>query len=113
MAVTQAEIVDNASNQFFAGPGFTVDEDGGIRDGNGLHLEQDATQGRTLAHDLLEIGLIANVILDIEALLGKLLSGFTDLLIGQRILQRDANLSRNLREEINFVLAERIVVTTN
>src|SRR5262249_36979602 len=116
IGVTRTQIVDSAGNQFLAGSGFAVDENGGIRRGYGLDLGQDASQRRALADDLLEIALITNfthLVLDIDTLLGELLFKLTDLLIGQCILHRDANLIRNLREEVNFVLGEQIVLATN
>src|SRR4029077_17136990 len=113
IAMTRAEIVDGLGNQFFAGAGFATDEDGRIRRGNGLDLGQDAAQRLALAHDLLKTCCITKVLLNMDAFLGKLFFEFADLLVGQCVLHRDGDLIRNLHKEINFVLAERIVLSAN
>src|SRR5690242_17759022 len=48
-----------------------------------------------------------------DALLGKLFFEFTDLLVSQCVLHRDADLIRDLHKEIDFVLVERIVFNTD
>src|SRR5262249_20523345 len=115
--MARAEIVDGAGNQFFAGPSFTVDENSGVSRGNSLNLDQDPAQRRALAHDLLKIALInlthLGIGIGIDTFLGELFLEFTDLLMDQCALHPDGDLLRDLREEINFVLSERIVLTTN
>ena len=58
---------------------------------------------RAVPHDLLEIHLAADFILQVEFLLGKLVFEFGDLLVRQRVFNRDSNLTRSLAEEFDIL----------
>jgi hypothetical protein len=53
-AAARAELVNCTGDNFFAGPGFSRDQDGGVRWRYGLDFREDGAEATTAPHDRLE-----------------------------------------------------------
>ena len=79
-AAAAAQVVNRAGDQLLAGAGFAVNEHGRIGRRDGLDLLQHLPERRALADDLLEVELGADLVFEVELLLGQLLFQLGDLL---------------------------------
>ena len=68
----RAQVVQGAGDQLLAGAGLAADEHGGVGGGDGLDLLEDPAQGGALADDLAEVVLGADLLLQVDLLLGEL-----------------------------------------
>ena len=68
----RAEIVDGAGDELLAGAGLPADEDGGVGRRDGFDLLEDLAQGGACRDDLLEVVLGADLVFQVDLLLGEL-----------------------------------------
>src|SRR5262249_47601904 len=92
----RAEVVQGAGDQLLAGAGLAADEDGGAGGGDGLDLFQDPAEGGAVADDLPEVVLGADLLLQVEVLLGQPVFQLGDLPVGLRVLHGDRDLLGDL-----------------
>src|SRR5689334_11184142 len=104
--LARAEIVDRARDQLLPGARLPVDQDRGIGGSDGLDLLQDVAQGVTPADDLFELQLAADLVLEIQLFLCKLVLQVGDLTESFGILDGNRNLLGDLSEKREVVLAE-------
>src|SRR5262249_46625043 len=87
-------VMDGPGNQLLAGPGFAEDQNGRVRRRDHFCLLEDACERAALADNLLERMLGADLALEIETFLGKLILEFGDLLESQRVGDGNRHLPR-------------------
>ncbi len=68
-----AVVVDGAGDEFFAGAGLAQQQDGGVAWGDGLDELEDVAERGAVADDLVEVQLGADLVFEVELLLGELL----------------------------------------
>jgi hypothetical protein len=100
--------MNRARDQFLACSGFAENQHGGVGGRNRLDLAQNSSECRTLAHDLIEIELGPNFVFEVKLFFGELILELPDLLKGQRILDGDRHLNRNLNHQFNVGFCECI-----
>jgi hypothetical protein len=98
--------VQGAGDELLARARFATDEHRGSRGGDRLHLLQHPAQGGALSHDLPEVVLGADLLLQVGILLGELVlerldlpEGRLDLPEGQGVLDRHGHLIGDKLEE--------------
>src|SRR5215470_18895856 len=79
------EIVDGTCDQLFAGAGLAVDQDRGIRRGDGFHLSQHLPQCRALADDVRELPIASNLVLQVELFQRDRVLERSNLAVGERV----------------------------
>ena len=99
---TRTEIVDGPREQFLAGAGLAPKQHGGVGRRDGLDGLQHAFEGRTVADDLAEVVLEADLApARYSLLVGELILDAGDLLVRQRVLHRDRDLRGNLLQQLD------------
>src|SRR4029434_1638495 len=106
------EIVDRMGDQFFTGAGFALNQDRRIGRGDDFDLLERAGERRTLADDLREIELALNLFFQVDLFAGQFVLQRFDLVEGQRVFNRDGDLTGDLAEQFGVLPAERVVPQT-
>src|SRR6185503_19229413 len=101
-----AVIVDRTRDELFSGSGLAEQQHRGITRRDCLDQLQDLSECGTVADDLIEVHLAANLFFEIKLLLGELFFEFGDLTVGQGIFQGDGDLTRRLAEELDLLRDE-------
>src|SRR5204863_4615365 len=101
-----AEVVQGPRNEFLPGTGLPENEDSGIGGGDRLDLLQDPAEGGTLADDLPEVLVGADLRLQVDLLLGELVLERLDLLEDQGIFDCQGHL---VSDELQKAQVRRIV----
>ena len=102
----RAQVVQGAGDQFLARARLAADEHGGVGGGDGLDLLEHPAQGGALADDLAEVVLGADLLLQVDLLLGELVLERLDLLEGQGVLDGHGHL---VGDELQEVHVRRVV----
>src|ERR1700751_3856896 len=100
--------MNGSRNQLFSCPGFSVNQHRRISRCDGFRALQDSAQRSATSDDLSEIHFRAEFIFQIEFFLRELLFQFSNLTVGNRILDSESNLVCDLGKEIDVGLTEGI-----
>jgi hypothetical protein len=103
-----AQLVNSPRDQFLSGAGLSLDQDGRIRGRRRFDLLQDVKQLATLPDHLIEAVFTPDLFLEIDLFVLNFLSQLDDFLKGQRVLDRDCDLSGDHLHELTILLAVRI-----
>ena len=109
-SLSRTQIVHGARDQFFSGAGLPVNQDRRVGRRHDLDLLKDGAQHARVPHDVVELHLIANFIFQIDLFARELLLKLFDLLVGERIVERDRNLLRDFDEQLLILLGEGFVL---
>ena len=101
-----AQAMNGAREQFFAGSGFALDEDGGIGGRNGLNLPQHIAQAGAFAHDVVETVFDIDLVFEILLFLAEPVAQFRDSAEGDGVVDRHRHLAGNLDQHLHFALPE-------
>src|SRR5229473_4960624 len=104
-----AQIMNGTRDQFLSRACLPVNQHRRIRRRNGSHVFEDFAQRSAISDDLGKIHFRADFIFQIQLFFGELLFKLPNLAVGKRILDGESNLVRNLAEETDISLTERIV----
>jgi hypothetical protein len=96
--------VNGAGYELFSSAGFALDQHSGIGRCHDLDLPQHALQRHTSPHDLLEVQFAAKLLFETHPLFAKTVFQFSQFPVDDIFLNRNRNVARSLRQEINFVL---------
>src|SRR5262245_25956993 len=99
-------------DQFFTGAGFALNQDRRIGRGDDFDLLERAGERRTLADDLREIEPALNLFFQVDLFAGQLVLQRFDLVEGQRVFNRDGDLTGDLAEQFGVLPAECVVPQT-
>jgi hypothetical protein len=90
------QVVKGAGDQLLACARLATDEHGGVGRGDDLDLLQHPAQRRVLADDLPEVVVGADLLYQVEILLGQPVFQFGDLFVSLKVLNRKRDLVRDL-----------------
>src|SRR5262249_37706065 len=105
------QIVKSASDQLLSSTRLTADEHRRARRCDSLDLLQHPAQRGALADDLREVVFGADLLFQVEILLGQPIFKFGYLSIGLRILHSDRDLFRDLAKQLDLFRAERVLTS--
>src|ERR1700682_935383 len=77
LPLARAQVVNGASDHFFAGTRLALDEDRRVRWRNDLNALEHSSQPRTISNDLFEVVLGPDLVFQIERLFGQSLLGLS------------------------------------
>ena len=97
-------------DQLLSGAGLTINKDRGTGRRHDLDLLEDVTQDAGVPDDVVELHLGADFIFQVDFLSRELLLEFFNLFIGQRVVESDRDLLRNLDEQLLILFGERLVL---
>src|SRR5437879_8602104 len=98
-----AEVMNGTRDEFLASPGFAQDQNRGVGRSDRFNVLEDSFEGGALADNFLKIVFRADFIFEIELLRVQLILEFSDLLVRQRILHRNGELTGDLIQQINLL----------
>src|SRR4029077_18109468 len=110
MILAGAQIVNSASDHFFAGTRLALNEDRRIRRRNDSNAFEHSFQPLTVSNNLPEIVLQPDFVFEVECRLRQSVPGFRHLFIFQSILYADSDLGSYLCQEPYVILAESILL---
>src|SRR6266446_1921801 len=102
MTLARAQIVNGASDHFFASTRLALDEDRRIRRRNDSNALEHSFQRLTISNDLFEIVLKPDFVFKVKRLLRQPILGPSYLPILQSVLYRDGDLTRYLRKKFDI-----------
>jgi hypothetical protein len=97
-------IVNRTRDEFLSRSGLAEQQHRGITWRDCLDQLQDLPQCGTVADDLIEVHLAANLFFEIKLLLGELFFEFGDLTVRQGIFKGNGDLARRLAEELDILV---------
>jgi hypothetical protein len=109
-SLSRTQIVHGARDQFLSGAGLPVNQDRRVSRRHDLDLLKDGASHARVPNDVVELQLILNFIFQIDFLARELLLKLFDLLVGERIVERDRNLLRDFDEQLQILLGEGFVL---
>ena len=107
-SLARAEIVDGSGDDFFAGAGFTQNQNSCARGRDQLHLRERAADRGAVADDLFKIICAANFLFEVELFLGELVFQRVDFFEGQGVFDGDGDLRGDLLHQLDILCAENI-----
>src|SRR5258705_4901055 len=100
--------MNRACDEFFAGPGLSVNQDRRARFCNCLNLPQNVPERLTLADDVLKITITLNRFFEVELLFFQFVLERINLVKCKRILHRKRDLICDLDEQLNVIRSEGV-----
>src|SRR5882762_5824834 len=102
--------MNGSRNEFFSCTRISINEHSRVGRSDRLHLLQHTPQGSTFSDDLREIHFAADFIFEIELFLRELVFQLSNLPKSTGILHGNGNLICDLRQKLDIVTVERIVL---
>jgi len=106
MSAALAQFVNGPRDQLLSAASLAVYKNCGIGGSYGFDLPQYPAQNRAIADDFVEAQLASNLVFEIKLFLSELIRKFGDLAIGERIIDRDCDLSGNLKKKLHILFSE-------
>ena len=98
-----ARVVNRARHELLAGAGLAEQQHRRVGRRDRPHLVQDAGERPALPHDLLELVTARHLVLEVDLLVVQPIAQRRDLLVGQRVLDRDGQRLRHLLQQQDLV----------
>src|SRR6266481_111753 len=107
MAFTQ--VMNGASDQFFARAGFAIDQDSRVCSCDCLNFLQDTLQGGAVTNNLFEVVFSPNLLFEVKLFFFELVFERINLTKRQRVLYCDRDLRTYLVEQLGVIFSKRML----